>query len=437
MAEKKPAQPDYDAIVIGGGPSGVAYAITMSQGGHSVLVLERDKFPRFHIGESFLPYTADMLELLGVLDQMPGNGFPIKRGLDLIVPAGNRLVDLEITGADGYRTWTYQVERATFDKIMLDAAAEAPGVTVLEEASVKELMFDGERIVGVDYDHEGVSHSATARYVVDASGRAGVIPRSLNLRATDSTLKMAAIFKHFEGLDERHNPAREGDTQIGVHEEGWMWAIPIRDDIISVGAMAPVEVLRNSTAQEVFDRSLARLPRIAERLTGTKVWHEIRGERNFEYHSDTLAGPGYFIVGDSGCFTDPVFSAGVYLALATGRRAALETRDILGGEKSEGAARYSYETFFKTGYETYYRLIRAVYDTRHGVMGTYIRELLMSEGLGEKDRVLTLNGDFWNDANRLVLRLREHDEYALFAPFELNLGCPVYGKDGPPLRLPA
>ncbi|WP_174188403.1 NAD(P)/FAD-dependent oxidoreductase [Nocardia barduliensis] len=428
---------EYDAIVIGGGPSGAAYAITMSQGGRSVLVLEKDKFPRFHIGESFLPYTADMLELLGVLDKMPGHGFPIKRGLDLILPEGNRLVDIEATGEYGYRPWTYQVERALFDKILLDAAAEAPGVTVLQEAAVKELIFSGERIVGVRFERDGVMDSATARFVIDASGRAGVIPRRLGLRTTDNQLKMAAVFKHFDGLDERYNPTREGDTQIGVHADGWMWAIPIRDDIISVGAMTPVDVLRDSSPEEVFDTALQRLPRIAQRLTGTKEWHSLRGERNFEYHSDTLVGPGYFIVGDSGCFTDPVFSAGVFLALATGRRAAQQTRKILDHESTETEAQHSYETFFKTGYETYYRLIRAVYDTRAGIMGTYIRQLLTSEGLDETDRVLTLNGDFWTDSNRLVQRLREHKEYTLFAPFELNIGCPVYGKDGPPLRIPS
>ncbi|MGN2642078.1 MULTISPECIES: NAD(P)/FAD-dependent oxidoreductase [Nocardia] len=427
---------EYDAIVIGGGPAGAAYAITMSQGGRSVLLLEKDRFPRFHIGESLLPYTADMLELLGVLDRMSGHGFPVKRGLDLILPEGNRLVDLEVTGADGYRTWTYQVERARFDQILLDAAAESPGVTVLQETPVKELLFTGERISGVRFEHDGVTETATARFVVDASGRAGVIPRQLGLRSTDNTLKMAAVFKHFEGLDERYNPTREGDTQIGVHAEGWMWAIPIRDDIISVGAMTPVSLLRASTAEEIFDRSLARLPRIGERLTGTSVWHDIRGERNFEYHSDTVSGPGFFVVGDSGCFTDPVFSAGVYLALATGRAAAKQTRRILENEAGEAEAQRRYANFFKTGYETYYRLIRAVYDTRVGTMGTYIRTLLTAEGLEEKDRVLTLNGDFWTDSNRLVKRLREHSEYSLFAPFELELGCPVYGVDGPPLRLP-
>ncbi|WP_040785646.1 NAD(P)/FAD-dependent oxidoreductase [Nocardia pneumoniae] len=436
MSPNTETKTDYDAIVIGGGPSGSSYAITMSQAGHSVLVLERDSFPRFHIGESFLPYTADMLELLGVLDKMPGHGFPIKKGLDLILPDGNRLVDLDVTGDEGYRTWTYQVERALFDKILLDAAAESPGVTVLQETPVKELMFDGDRIVGVRFERDGLMDSATAKYVIDASGRAGVITRQLGLRKTDNQLKMAAVFKHFEGLDERYNPTREGDTQIGVHADGWMWAIPIRDDIISVGAMAPVDRLQASTPEKIFALGLERLPRIAQRLTGTRVWHDIRGERNFEYHSDTLAGPGYFVVGDSGCFTDPIFSAGVYLALATGREAAKETHKCLAGETSEVEAQRHYETFFKTGYETYYRLIRAVYDTRVGTMGTYIRKLLTAEGLGEKDRVLTLNGDFWTDSNRFVLRLREHQEYALFSPFELNIGCPVYGKDGPPLRVP-
>jgi FADH2-dependent halogenase len=450
---------DYDAIVIGGGPSGSSYAMTLGRHGHSVLVLERDRFPRFHIGESMLTYTADVLEQLGVLDRMLKAGFVIKRGIELASTGwAFRRLDLGEIGGER-RGWTLQVERSAFDNILLDAASETPGVTVLQEAKVTRLLDSDGRINGVRYTLGGQEHTATGRFVIDASGRAGVIARSLNLRKTDNELKMAAVFKHFGGVDESNNPGTEGDIQLGVHEDGWMWAIPIRPDVMSVGAMVPADILRASRPEEIFDEHLSRIPRIQQRLKGTTVFRELSGESNFEYHCDTLAGPGYFIIGDSGCFTDPVFSGGVILALLTGRRAAEETALCLAGEADEKEAGLRYQNFFKTGYETYYRLIRAVYDNSYASEGQIrsgrfagaawygIRENLkaakgdapsVAEALANSTLlramagveriwfVRAVNGDFWSGENEFFNELRQEKEWALFEPFEPLHECPVY-----------
>lgn len=407
---------DYDAIVIGGGPGGTAYAITLSRQGRSVLLLEKVEFPRFHIGESMLTATADTLDHLGVLDTMQERGYVVKRGVELTGDTGwVRRIDFATMG-DGHREWTNQVERAELDKLLLDTAAES-GVEVIENARVSEPVVVDGRVTGVRYLHEGATYEASASYVADASGRAGVLAKAFGLRKTENVVRMAALFKHYTGVDEQYNPGEEGDIQLCNHDDGWVWAIPIHQNVLSVGAVTPRSLLRDGRGpEEVFNEHIGRIPRVVERLRGATVGRELAVETDYCYYADQLSGPGYFIIGDAGCFTDPIFSAGVFLALISGIRAAEQTSKILTGKAEEADAQKYYEDFYKTGFETYHRLIRAFYDSNY-LITDYLRPLYTA-GMDPKWVTRTLNGDFWNADNVLANSMRSEDRWRLFENFE-------------------
>jgi hypothetical protein len=236
-------------------------------------------------------------------------------------------------------------------------------------------------------------------------------------------LRMVAVFKHFGGVDEATNPGVEGDIQIGSHEDGWVWAIPIRRDKLSVGTVTRPEVVQRLTAERVFDEHLARIPRIAQRVRGATALTELRGESDFTYYTETLAGPGFFVVGDAGCFVDPIFSAGVLLAITSGLRAGELTAELLAGKRTEPEANDLYTRFYKTGYDCYFRLIYAFYE--HDFK---IGKFLKSSGVWVQPVWVArlLGGDFWSAKNALARHLRTISRYDTFAPYEPLHGCPVY-----------
>lgn len=414
----------YDAIVIGGGPTGSTCAYQLAAEGKNVLLLEKAKFPRFHIGESMVPYIAKLLEMMGVLDKVKKAAFIKKNGVEFLTGSTGELRRQSFTNlAEGQLAYSYNFNRARFDNILLEHAEES-GAQVLEEADVKKLLFDGERVTGVEYQHKGKRYQATAPYVVDASGRAGVVAKRLNLRKMNEKLKNVAVFQHFEHVSSAHNPGVAGDVLFSSHSDGWLWGIPVEEDVISVGAVMPLELLKKSDPETVFSEHCSRAPRIKEAIKDAKPsFSKPKVELDFCYITEQLTGPGYFIAGDAGCFVDPVFSGGVYISMLCGLKAAAAINKISNGASEQDACEY-FENFCKTGYDTYFRVVYSYYYefdrdmNRMGLMlpGTF-RFVLQ-----------TFAGDFWGEPDQPVLSyLRSKDGWDTFVePFERVYGCPVY-----------
>ena len=319
--------PLYDAVVIGGGPGGSTVATVLARAGRKVTLLEREKFPRFHVGESLLPYNLPIFERLGVAEKVRSAGFREKRGAYFWneESGGIRPVNFA-TGVDDKHPSAYQVKRADFDQLLLSHAEES-GSEVREETAVARVLFEGDRAVGViARPRGGTDEEIRARVVVDASGQDALLSRQLGTRRFDARLKRAALFAHHEGFrwPENHRP---GDILLPVDRGVWYWIIPFSDETCSVGAVFEPSLTQRGAGEKTsledrLDWLLARSARMTELLAGSRRTSRVFGISDYSTSSARAAGEGWALVGDAATFLDPVFSTGVFLAMAMGERAA-------------------------------------------------------------------------------------------------------------------
>lgn len=330
-------------MVIGGGPAGSTVATVLARKGHAVLLLERERHPRFHIGESLLPANIPILERLGVLEAVREIGVE-KLGADFPSADGTRRnvyrFDRALGQTPGY---AFQVERAEFDQLLFQHAI-AQGVDAREGVRVTGVTLSD---AGVTLEAEGdslASSTIRARYVVDATGRDAFLGKLLGLHRKHPVHQSAAVFAHFRGVTPRTGE-EAGNISIYSHDRGWAWIIPLRDGLVSAGVVADPDLFktRNEPLPEFLRRLLAGIPDAAARMSEAVIVGNQHASGNYSYLCDRLTGPRWIMAGDAGAFVDPVFSTGVYLAMRSAEKAAAVVDGALREPGRERALQRAFE----------------------------------------------------------------------------------------------
>ena len=348
----------YDVVVIGGGPAGAALSMFLVRKGYRVLVLEREKFPRFHVGESLLPGTQLVWEKLGLAEKMQHLGNTFKYAGEFRIGLDPNKTDYEYSRGsfNTYpqssrleRPYSYQVDRAEFDQWLLNQAREA-GVLAFEEAVVKEVLWEGDRATGVRWkDRDGVEYSTQADFVADCSGRHAMISRARKFLQADDTIKTSAVFGQFRGV-QRDPGVRQGYFNGYFLEHGWMWFIPLHSDVMSVGVVMNKPGMGwwgNKNPEEILLTYINRYKFIKDRFMKAEQISKVRTLRGLPYTSSRCAGDGWCLVGDSNFFVDPLYSSGVHIAFSSAEKASEAIDRFLKGKRDPGAMAH-YERWAKS-----------------------------------------------------------------------------------------
>jgi len=351
----------YDVAIIGGGPAGSTAATLLARAGRRVTVFEREKFPRFHIGESLLPFSMKAFSRLGLHEKFLRAGFIKKFGGEIVGACSE--TGTKFYFKDGYRSQTdhaYQVTRGDFDKVLLDHAAEC-GAEVQEQTSVDRVQFSKDD-VELTVKCNGSSRSIRARYLIDASGRASVLGRQFKIKKTYNHLQKLSIFAHYDGVWRANGI--DGTLTVLIRAiDRWFWLIPLSADRTSVGVVLDSETFRKSklSAEDFLEQALGEQPIIAKRMTNARRVSQVYVEADFSYRSARLHGDRWLLAGDAAGFIDPIFSSGVFLAVFSGERCADVLNEVLQRPRNMKRLFARYERSVNRAMDVYLRFVNAWY----------------------------------------------------------------------------
>ena len=359
---------DYDAILIGGGPAGSCAAAILAEYGHRVLILEREKFPRYHIGESLIPFTFGPLERIGMIPKMKASHFTKKYSVTFVQPDGKRSQPFYFFNRYDRETvaQTWQVLRSEFDQMMLDNAREK-GAEVREQTTVNRLLMESDVAVGVEATDRqtGRTYEVRAPITLDCTGKEAFTANKRGWRMNDPYLNKIAVWTYYKG-SKREADIDEGATTVAyVPDKGWFWHIPQHDDMVSVGVVAESKYLTRDGVKEpreIFHREVDQNQWIKSHLAEGASTGEYFVTSEYSRHSRYCAAPGLLLAGDAFAFLDPVFSSGVMLALKSGELAGEAIHGGLVSGDLSPAHFAPYGRALREGVENMRKLVYAFYD---------------------------------------------------------------------------
>jgi flavin-dependent dehydrogenase len=387
---------NVDVLIIGGGPAGAVSSAWLNKNNYKVLVLEKQKFPRFVIGESLLPHCMDHLSEVGFIDNITKHGFQKKTGASFY--KGDHRTDFLFADqfTDGW-SWTWQVKRAEFDNILINTAIEQ-GVPVKFECDVTAVESNESEQLTTYKDSSGNTHQVRSRFIIDASGYGRVLPRLFNLDAPVNTPPRGAVFCHIHDTKRK----QEESGNIFIHSfnnnSAWIWVIPFSDGTTSVGVVSDNKLIEEFSADNGarFLNHIRNFDELKGRFTTEKTVFDPRKILGYAVGVKQLFGPGYVLCGNSTEFLDPVFSSGVTLATGSGLRAAKLTHKTLSGEKVDWMN--DYENILRKGIDVFRTFVLGWYN---GDMQTIIYSKTMQPEL-KREICSVLAGYVWDENNPVV-----------------------------------
>jgi len=359
---------NFDVIIMGGGPGGSSAASIIAREGRSVILFEKEVFPRHHIGESLMTDTYWTFQRMGILEKLKQSPFVRKYSVQFANSAGRESRPFYFFEANHHESAvTWQVTRAEFDKFLLDHAREQ-GAVVHQGTPVKRVLFDGERAVGVEVEmNDGSVQRFHAKVIVDATGQQAILSNKFGWRVRDPQLKKAVLYSYYKGAH-RESDLNGGATLVLRTEpgsQGWFWYIPLENDITSVGVVANPEYLVKGRSQDlagIFAEEIEKCEAVRRRVANAERVDKIYSILDYSYRSRKNAGDGFILIGDAYGFLDPIYSSGVLLAFKMAELAADAIHDCFKNDDFSAARLGQFQSKLDSGIESMRKLVYAFYD---------------------------------------------------------------------------